>query len=71
MYFQSMVDDELVKKYHLSPPGSGGSVREAAVIFKLASELVPEVRVLYSEEHFYLAYVFWTRSKPYPSQIID
>ncbi|KAK7044087.1 nuclear mRNA export, poly(A)+RNA binding protein [Paramarasmius palmivorus] len=38
----SLVDDELVKENKLSPPGYGGSAREAAVIFKLAKELKPE-----------------------------
>jgi hypothetical protein len=42
---QSLIEDELVKKYNLTPPGvGGGSAREAAVIFKLASELKPPVR---------------------------
>ena len=40
-----MIEDEVVKKYNLTPPGSGmGSARDAAVIFKIASELKPEVR---------------------------
>ncbi|KAF5342152.1 hypothetical protein D9611_001419 [Ephemerocybe angulata] len=44
---ESLIDDELVKKYDLTPPGvGGGSAREAAVIFKLASELKPPVRTL-------------------------
>jgi nuclear RNA export factor len=38
-----MIDDEIVKKYNLSPPGHGGTARDAAVIFKLASQLKPEV----------------------------
>jgi nuclear RNA export factor len=38
-----MIEDELVKKYNLTPPGHGGSARDAAVIFKLASQLKPEV----------------------------
>lgn len=38
-----MIDDELVKKHNLTPPGHGGSVRDAAVIFKLAAQLKPEV----------------------------
>ncbi|KAF8150881.1 hypothetical protein B0H34DRAFT_155075 [Crassisporium funariophilum] len=42
----SMIEDEVVKKYNLTPPGSGGSVRDAAVIFKLASQLKPEVQTL-------------------------
>jgi nuclear RNA export factor len=41
-----MVDDETVKKYNLNPPGTGGGgARDAAVIFKLASQLKPEVHV--------------------------
>lgn len=44
---ESLIDDEVVKKHNLSPPGvGGGSVREAAVIFKLASELKPPVKTL-------------------------
>ncbi|KAF9480018.1 NTF2-like protein [Pholiota conissans] len=42
----SMIDDELVKKLNLSPPGHGGSARDAAVIFKLAGQLKPEVKTL-------------------------
>jgi len=39
-----MIDDETVKKYNLNPPGTGGGgARDAAVIFKLASQLKPEV----------------------------
>ncbi len=38
-----MVEDDVVKKYNLTPPGSGGTARDAAVIFKLASQLTPEV----------------------------
>ena len=41
-----MIDDEVVKKYDLSPPGHGGTARDAAVIFKLASQLKPEVPYL-------------------------
>jgi hypothetical protein len=42
-----MLEDELVKQHHLTPPGApGGGAREAAVIFKLASQLKPEVRML-------------------------
>jgi nuclear RNA export factor len=41
-----MVDDETVKKYNLNPPGTGGGgARDAAVIFKLASQLKPEVNM--------------------------
>ncbi|KAL4259591.1 NXF family protein [Pleurotus pulmonarius] len=43
---ESMGEDELLKRHHLSPPGSGGSVRDAAVIFKLASQLKPEVQTI-------------------------
>ena len=39
-----MIDDEVVKKHNLSPPGHGGSAKDSAVIFKLASQLKPEVR---------------------------
>ncbi|KAF8907245.1 hypothetical protein CPB84DRAFT_1813529 [Gymnopilus junonius] len=42
----SMIDDEMVKKYNLTPPGHGGTARDAAVIFKLASQLKPEVQSL-------------------------
>ncbi|KAF8969136.1 hypothetical protein BDZ97DRAFT_1796150 [Flammula alnicola] len=42
----SMIEDETVKKYNLTPPGHGGSARDAAVIFKLASQLKPEVQTL-------------------------
>ncbi|PPQ83094.1 hypothetical protein CVT25_003798 [Psilocybe cyanescens] len=42
----SMIEDETVKKYNLTPPGAGGSARDAAVIFKLASQLKPEVETL-------------------------
>ncbi|KAF9560738.1 NTF2-like protein [Agrocybe pediades] len=42
----SMIDDEVVKKYNLTPPGFGGNARDAAVIFKLASQLKPEVQTL-------------------------
>lgn len=42
-----MIEDEVVKKYNLTPPGSGnGSARDAAVIFKIAGELKPEVQTL-------------------------
>lgn len=41
-----MVEDDVVKKYNLTPPGSGGTARDAAVIFKLASQLTPEVNSL-------------------------
>lgn len=42
-----MVEDDVVKKYNLTPPGSGGTARDAAVIFKLASQLTPEVSFSY------------------------
>ncbi len=38
-----MIDDEVVKKYNLAPPGRGGTARDASVIFKLASQLKPSV----------------------------
>jgi nuclear RNA export factor len=39
-----MLDDEELQKHNLLPPGApGSSPREAAVIFKLASHLKPEV----------------------------
>ena len=38
-----MAEDDFVIKNQLSPPGAPGSGREAAVIFKLAKELKPEV----------------------------
>ncbi|KIY68730.1 NTF2-like protein [Cylindrobasidium torrendii FP15055 ss-10] len=37
----NLVDDPIVKKYSLSPPGHGGTGTEAAVIFKLAQKLSP------------------------------
>ncbi|KAF8626606.1 hypothetical protein AX17_006524 [Amanita inopinata Kibby_2008] len=43
---EAMVEDEVVKKHSLTPPGSGGSTRDAAVIFKLASHLTPAVQTL-------------------------
>ncbi|PFH51065.1 hypothetical protein AMATHDRAFT_3332 [Amanita thiersii Skay4041] len=43
---EAMIDDEVVKKSKLMPPGYGGSARDAAVIFKLASQLTPEVKTL-------------------------
>ncbi|KAI3615783.1 mrna export receptor mex67 [Moniliophthora roreri] len=42
----SLIEDEIVKTNKLQPPGYGGSAREAAVIFKLAKELKPEVQSL-------------------------
>ena len=42
-----MVDDEVIKKHQLSPPGNGGTPRDAAVIFKLASQLQPEVYYIF------------------------
>ena len=38
-----MIEDEVVKKHDLSPPGFGGTAKDAAVIFKLAGQLKPEV----------------------------
>ncbi|TFK27812.1 NTF2-like protein [Coprinopsis marcescibilis] len=44
---ERLIDDDLVKNYNLAPPGTGGgNAREAAVIFKLASELKPPVKSL-------------------------
>jgi nuclear RNA export factor len=40
-----MKDDEILRKNNLEPPGAGGSARVAAVIFKLASQLKPPVRL--------------------------
>jgi len=42
-----MIDDEIVKNYDLTPPGHGGTARDAAVIFKLASQLKPEVLICF------------------------
>ncbi|KAF8333869.1 hypothetical protein F5887DRAFT_1063560 [Amanita rubescens] len=42
----SKLRDDVVKKYNLTPPGSGGTARDAAVIFKLASQLTPQVQTL-------------------------
>ncbi|KAJ7352356.1 hypothetical protein DFH08DRAFT_858626 [Mycena albidolilacea] len=43
----SMADDELLRRYNLQAPGSGGgTAREAGVIFKLASRLKPPVETL-------------------------
>ena len=39
---ENLVDDEIVKKHNLQSPGiGGGGVKDAAVIFKLATELQP------------------------------
>ncbi|KAG6884983.1 hypothetical protein C0993_006815 [Termitomyces sp. T159_Od127] len=43
---ESLIDEEILKKNHLSPPGYGGGVKDAAVIFKLAKELTPKVKTL-------------------------
>ncbi|KAG6860431.1 hypothetical protein C0995_011199 [Termitomyces sp. Mi166 len=40
---ESLIDEEVLKKNNLSPPGYGGGVKDAAVIFKLAKELEPKV----------------------------
>ncbi|KAF8896554.1 hypothetical protein BD779DRAFT_1496546 [Infundibulicybe gibba] len=42
----AMIDDEFVKKNNLTPPGYGGSTRDAAVLYKLASQLKPEIKSL-------------------------
>ncbi|KXN86469.1 mRNA export factor mex67 [Leucoagaricus sp. SymC.cos] len=43
---EAMIDDEVVKQHSLTPPGYGGDSRTAAVIFKLAAQLKPEVQTL-------------------------
>ncbi|KAF5379779.1 hypothetical protein D9615_005706 [Tricholomella constricta] len=43
---ESLIDDELIKKHNLAPPGRGGDARDAAVIFKIASQLKPKVQTL-------------------------
>ncbi|KIY51733.1 NTF2-like protein [Fistulina hepatica ATCC 64428] len=44
---ENMSEDPIVKKYRLTSPGrGGGSYRDASVIFKLASQLKPEVQTL-------------------------
>lgn len=44
---ERMLDDEELQKHNLLPPGApGSSPREAAVIFKLASHLKPEVQTI-------------------------
>ncbi|KAI0322537.1 hypothetical protein OF83DRAFT_647408 [Amylostereum chailletii] len=44
---ERMGDDELLGKAHLLPPGvPGSSSREAAVIFKLASQLKPSIKTV-------------------------
>ncbi|SJK99733.1 uncharacterized protein ARMOST_03044 [Armillaria ostoyae] len=42
----NMIEDEVVKKHNLTPPGHGGSAKEAGVIFKLAKQLQPPVMKL-------------------------
>ncbi|KAJ3758994.1 hypothetical protein EV360DRAFT_42749 [Lentinula raphanica] len=42
----NMIEDDIVKKHNLLPPGRGGSARDAAVMFKLAKELKPQVQSL-------------------------
>ncbi|KAF9026032.1 NTF2-like protein [Hymenopellis radicata] len=42
----NMIEDPIVKKYNLKPPGRGGTAKEAAVIFKLAKGLTPPVTKL-------------------------
>ena len=41
---QNIQADEFIKKNNLIPIGAGTSAREAAVVFKIAKELKPEVR---------------------------
>jgi len=63
-----MIDDEVVKKYNLAPPGRGGTARDASVIFKLASQLKPQVidpLLLLNEFSLHRC-----RSKRCPSQVM-
>ena len=41
-----MIEDEVVKKYGLTPAGFGGTAKDAAVIFKLAGQFRPQVASL-------------------------
>ncbi|KAG6840672.1 hypothetical protein C0991_005177 [Blastosporella zonata] len=43
---ESLIDDELLKKHNIAPPGRGGDARQASVIFKIAKELIPKVQTL-------------------------
>lgn len=44
---QRMLEDDFIAKNKLCPPGSpGSSAKEAAVIFKIAGQLKPEVKAL-------------------------
>ncbi|KZT19800.1 NTF2-like protein [Neolentinus lepideus HHB14362 ss-1] len=44
---ERMLDDNIIRKSNLLPPGApGSSVKEASVIFKLASQLKPEVKTV-------------------------
>ncbi|KAH0585512.1 hypothetical protein H2248_008748 [Termitomyces sp. 'cryptogamus'] len=43
---ESLIDEEILKKNNIQPPGYGGGVKDAAVIFKLAKELTPKVKTL-------------------------
>jgi nuclear RNA export factor len=41
-----MLDDDFIAKHRLTPPGApDSSAKEAAVIFKLAGQLKPEVSI--------------------------
>ncbi|KAJ4480005.1 hypothetical protein J3R30DRAFT_3701151 [Lentinula aciculospora] len=42
----NLIEDEIVKQFNLLPPGHGGNSRDAAVVFKLAKELKPQVQSL-------------------------
>jgi nuclear RNA export factor len=45
--FQRMMEDETLRKHNIAAPGApGATAREAAVIFKLASQLKPEVDII-------------------------
>ncbi|KIP04393.1 hypothetical protein PHLGIDRAFT_31380 [Phlebiopsis gigantea 11061_1 CR5-6] len=44
---ERMQEDEFIAKHRLTPPGApGSSAREAAVIFKIAGQLKPEIQTL-------------------------
>ncbi|TFK46129.1 NTF2-like protein [Heliocybe sulcata] len=44
---ERMLDDDIIRRSRLVPPGApGSSLREASVIFKLASQLKPEVKTV-------------------------
>lgn len=66
--FQRMVDDEVLKKYKMSPPTvPGASRKEMPVVFKLASQLKPPVSSSQSRTGTCAQNV--DRSRPYPLRI--